>query len=162
LQKLPFAKYVTRYVCRVLFVFVFIYLLLLLLYYFFLVLFVLFLGFFFILSFAVVVCLGFFCNLFCSLYLEGGGLFVLSVFLCYYFCSAFFSLNKPYVYIHVTSLVQLSVDDNQVSDVNHSKVKSQSHFMVKAKCQRNPYILSSCYQINSQLGVKVVHGLPLS
>jgi hypothetical protein len=25
--------------------------------------------------------------------------------------------------------------------------------MVKVGCQRNPYILSNCYQINSKLGV---------
>jgi hypothetical protein len=34
--------------------------------------------------------------------------------------------------------------------------------MVKVGCQRNPYFLSSCYQINSKLGEKVGYRLPLS
>jgi hypothetical protein len=41
-------------------------------------------------------------------------------------------------------------------------VKSQGHVKVKVGCQRNPYFLNSCYQINSKLGVKVAYGLPLS
>jgi hypothetical protein len=42
------------------------------------------------------------------------------------------------------------------------KVKGQGHIMIKVGCQRNPYFLSSFYQINSKLGVKVAYGLPLS
>ena len=42
------------------------------------------------------------------------------------------------------------------------KVKGQGHIMVKVGCQRNPYFLSSFYQINSKLGVKVASELPLS
>jgi hypothetical protein len=42
------------------------------------------------------------------------------------------------------------------------KVKGQGHIMVKVGCQRNPYFLSSFYQIISKLDVKVAYELPLS
>jgi hypothetical protein len=42
------------------------------------------------------------------------------------------------------------------------RVKGQGHIMVKVGCQRNPYFLSSFYQINSKLGVKVTNELSLS
>ena len=42
------------------------------------------------------------------------------------------------------------------------KVKGQGRIMVKVGCQRNPYFLSSFYQINSKLGLKVAYELPLS
>ena len=42
------------------------------------------------------------------------------------------------------------------------KVKGQGHIVVKVGCRRNPYFLSSFYQINSKLGVKVAYGQPLS
>jgi hypothetical protein len=42
------------------------------------------------------------------------------------------------------------------------KVKGQGHTMVKVCCERNPYFLSSFYQIKSKLGVKVASELPLS
>jgi hypothetical protein len=45
---------------------------------------------------------------------------------------------------------------------HHFKVKGEGYIMVKVGCQRNPYFLSSFYQINSKLGVKVAYGLPLS
>jgi hypothetical protein len=40
--------------------------------------------------------------------------------------------------------------------------QGQGHVMVKVGYQRNPYFLSSSFQINSKLGVKVAYGLPLS
>jgi hypothetical protein len=45
---------------------------------------------------------------------------------------------------------------------HHFKVEGQGHIMVKVGCQRNPYFLSSFYQINSNFGVKVAYELPLS
>jgi hypothetical protein len=45
---------------------------------------------------------------------------------------------------------------------HHFKVKGQGHGIMKVGCQRNPYFLRSCHQINSKLGVKVAYGLPLS
>jgi hypothetical protein len=45
---------------------------------------------------------------------------------------------------------------------HHFKVKGQGHVMVKVWCQWNPYFLSTFYQINSKLGVKVANDLPLS
>jgi hypothetical protein len=42
------------------------------------------------------------------------------------------------------------------------KVKHQGHAMIKVGCQRNPYFLSSFYQIKSKLGVKVACCLLLS
>jgi hypothetical protein len=41
-------------------------------------------------------------------------------------------------------------------------VNGQGHAIVRVGCQRNPYFLSSFYQINSKLCVKVANGLPLS
>jgi hypothetical protein len=41
------------------------------------------------------------------------------------------------------------------------KVEGQGHIMVKVGYKRNPYFLSSFYQINSKLCVKVAYGLPL-
>jgi hypothetical protein len=42
------------------------------------------------------------------------------------------------------------------------KVKGQGHIVVKVGCQRNPYCLSSFYQINSKPGVKVASELPFN
>jgi hypothetical protein len=58
----------------------------------------------------------------------------------------------------------MSLSDSQLIDgtILKVKVKGQGHNMVKVSCQRNPYFLSSFYQINSKLGVKVAYELPLS
>jgi hypothetical protein len=40
--------------------------------------------------------------------------------------------------------------------------QGQGYIMVKVGCQRNPYFLSSFYQINSKLGVKLAYELLLS
>jgi hypothetical protein len=44
----------------------------------------------------------------------------------------------------------------------YNKVRGQGRVMVKVRCQRKPYFLSSCYKINSKLGVKVAYGLSLT
>jgi hypothetical protein len=74
-----------------------------------------------------------------------------------YLFSIFLAQQALHLY---KSLVLLSINDNEVIDANYSKVKG--HFMIKARCQRNPYFLSSCYQINSKLVLKEAYDLPLS
>jgi hypothetical protein len=89
------------------------------------------------------------------------------IFLFFYFLYVitFFSifLSKQALYLYNISCI---VDNLWQSShwYHHSKVKvkDKGHFMVKAKCQRNLYFLSSCYQINCKLGVKVEYGLPLT
>jgi hypothetical protein len=91
-------------------------------------------------------------------------------FFCFVFFFQFFlyviiavqkvSSRNNLALIYITSLVQLSLNGTQLIDGTISR--SSSKVKVMLWCQRNPYLLSSFYQINSKLGVKVAYSLPLS
>jgi hypothetical protein len=75
-----------------------------------------------------------------------------------YCCSESFLTQQA---LHLYNIYCIVVPQGQSTRWwHHFKVKG--HIMVKVGCQRNPYFLSSCYQINSKLGLKVEYGLPLS
>ena len=83
-------------------------------------------------------------------------------FVCNHWCSDSFLTQQA---LHPYNISCIVVPQWQPTHWWHHfkvKVKGQGHIMVKVGCQRNPYFLSSFYQINSKLGVKVASELPLS
>ena len=84
------------------------------------------------------------------------------LFVCNHWCSDSFLTQQA---LHPYNISCIVVPQWHPSHWWHHfkvKVKGQGHIMVKVGCQRNPYFLSSFYQINSKLGVKVASELPLS
>ena len=103
-----------------------------------------------------------FCKICYSVCLVFFFFFLVFFFVCNHWCSDSF-LTKQALHPHNISCIV--VPQWQPTYWWHHfkvKVKGQGHIAVKEGCQRNPYFLSSFYQINSKLGVRVAYELPLS
>jgi Na+/H+ antiporter NhaC len=94
------------------------------------------------------------------------GMFVWFLFFLFFLYVIIFALHLlPRQALHLYNIYCIAVTKLRELHWWHHfkiKVKGQGHIMVKVGCQRNPYFLSSFYQINSKLGVQVASEVPLS